>query len=709
MKSKGFNLRIFLFFVLFLCFSCTFPVNSEKVVEEDKKSKELKGSFKLCYSPDRASVEDIADVVISIEDNNGNVIFDSHVLTMYNMNGNFISAGIQLNAGNYKLTKFLLIDNENNILFAAPVEGSPQSAFVDNPLPVEFTISSDQTTTVTPEVVAVEGLTPEDFGYVTFSFEVVTDDIIPNNAVWTVMVHFAVDNDLEYGWEETLGIIGTQLEVLEELKRNDVNNNLNILVLLDASINTADGYVSPYKDGYYWLRGGSIHDDLIVDTGEINSGDVNQEKNFLQWAVTNYPANKYYFSIHNHGGGFDDPSITGVYMSSRLSGDNRGIGYDESHGYDRLTHYELGEATAYFKSIAGKSIDVMYFDACLMGGIELAYQLKDNVDYMVFSEELYPIALWKYDGLSVLNENPGISARDLGIHICDSAYNYFMTGNIPEPLVNSAILALVDSSKVQALYNELDDYALAAINDINTNNNAFVYNDAAYDTDTMWFNNDHGFYYKDIGNYLDQIMLRSGISQEVKNRASDVENALSQCVIHKIITYQRPICGLYIFHNIWNSGREYPISLYRSILSFSSNGWTDYLDKMKECEEEIVNYTVDPDQYEPDDYPNETVITADDPYQIHTFHDINDWDYFKIDLSNVAIGTTVTIETRKNTDYYPGVHLRYYLSHGMTSVEINDEYDDFPDYSWVHEEPGIYYLQINSNTVGDYIIEVKIE
>ncbi|MFB3389823.1 hypothetical protein [Flavobacterium sp. LAR06] len=51
--------------------------------------------------------------------------------------------------------------------------GSPEAKHVERPLPIMISCNKDQVTTVTPEVLSVGDLTPDAFGYFTFSFEVI--------------------------------------------------------------------------------------------------------------------------------------------------------------------------------------------------------------------------------------------------------------------------------------------------------------------------------------------------------------------------------------------------------------------------------------------------------------------------------------------------------------------------------------------------------
>ena len=112
-------------------------------------------------------------VVISVANENGKLILDHERLELYNFSGHWITKEIKLKVGKYEVVKFLVVDEDGNVLLAAPVEGSPLAYLVDNPLPSPFGIKKDQVTRVAPEVLVVNNEPPEAFGYATFSYQVI--------------------------------------------------------------------------------------------------------------------------------------------------------------------------------------------------------------------------------------------------------------------------------------------------------------------------------------------------------------------------------------------------------------------------------------------------------------------------------------------------------------------------------------------------------
>ncbi len=232
------------------------------------------------------------------------------------------------------------------------------------------------------------------------------------DAPWTIMIHFAIDNNIDYEFEKYYGIVTNYINTLQNIKKNDFSNKLNILIMMDGfNANTL------FKDGIYVLKGSSnLNDDLINEITEINSGDLNSTKMFMDFALKKYPAKRYMYSIFNHGGGFDDQNKEGTGYSSgtslldlikdllKLFG---GIGIDETSGNDSLSLFELGKAFEYFNtSSGGDKIDIFFPFACLMGNAELAYEIKSNVNYVLFSEESLPADYWSYEALGeIINDN----------------------------------------------------------------------------------------------------------------------------------------------------------------------------------------------------------------------------------------------------------------------------------------------------------------
>ncbi|MUP37562.1 hypothetical protein [Labilibaculum euxinus] len=160
-----------------LCYSC-----SDSKDEPDLPPEPGKGI--LSISPTESSntkssagtsyeLSDLVTAVITIEQNNVVLeAYNSKEITLEKWGDkSYTIKGIELEEGsNYSITAFKLKNEEDNTTFASPITGSTASAWVNESLPISFTIDTDKTTEVDLQVVTTLGSKPSDFGYHSFTF-----------------------------------------------------------------------------------------------------------------------------------------------------------------------------------------------------------------------------------------------------------------------------------------------------------------------------------------------------------------------------------------------------------------------------------------------------------------------------------------------------------------------------------------------------------
>jgi hypothetical protein len=122
-------------------------------------------------------------IMVSIEDMEGNSIISDSLIPVYAFGTGFTSENVELETGDYNLTKFLVINPSGTVIYAAPIEGSPLAYLVNDPLPLNFSIRADLVTTVAPEVLLVGDQTPGQFGYANFGMQ-----IIKPLGFWTICI-----------------------------------------------------------------------------------------------------------------------------------------------------------------------------------------------------------------------------------------------------------------------------------------------------------------------------------------------------------------------------------------------------------------------------------------------------------------------------------------------------------------------------------------
>jgi len=156
-----------LFLSFFLGLSC----------EEDEnpvKNGKLELTFSVDGSVSGGRVkETVTSLLVSIQDADGNFVHEKRKITLYQFGEEYLSEPIALTTGSYNLVEFVVLDENDDALYATPVEGSPLDYLVDDPLPIGFSITKDATTKVSPQVIKIEGHSSADFGYTTFGLSVV--------------------------------------------------------------------------------------------------------------------------------------------------------------------------------------------------------------------------------------------------------------------------------------------------------------------------------------------------------------------------------------------------------------------------------------------------------------------------------------------------------------------------------------------------------
>jgi hypothetical protein len=138
-----------------------------------KKTGKIEFTFSSTEQVSGGRSKTLQAVLVSISDASGNIVHDRKKIPLIQFGSEYLSEAISLTTGDFQLTEFIVIDENNAAIYATPVEGSPLAHLVNDPLSIDFRVQKDQTTKVTPQVIKVDGNTGPDFGYATFSFDIV--------------------------------------------------------------------------------------------------------------------------------------------------------------------------------------------------------------------------------------------------------------------------------------------------------------------------------------------------------------------------------------------------------------------------------------------------------------------------------------------------------------------------------------------------------
>lgn len=168
-------------------------------------------------------------------------------------------------------------------------------------------------------------------------------------------------------------------------------------------------------------------------------GAQNTLEDYLTWATSTYPADRYMLIFWNHGGG-----------------STSGVCFDETADYDGLTIHEINDALYNFtEANPDFHLDVIGFDACLMATYETAAHMQYYADFMVASEELEPGLGWNYAWLDALGENPALDAQGIGVAIADAYMEACLDEN-PDDYLSMSVLYL---PAMEYLVSTMETYA----------------------------------------------------------------------------------------------------------------------------------------------------------------------------------------------------------------------------------------------------------
>ncbi|ETR67646.1 MAG: hypothetical protein OMM_05032 [Candidatus Magnetoglobus multicellularis str. Araruama] len=224
-------------------------------------------------------------------------------------------------------------------------------------------------------------------------------------AKWTIMIYLDADNNLE----------SDGIDDFLEIATTGSDENINYVVQMDRINDYSDKYGDWTDCKRFHIEKNMVptEQNALESLGEVNMGDPETLSDFIQWAMTSYPAQQYALILWDHGDGWQRKRGKPPAIKS--------ICWDDTNGNeDSISMFDLKRI---LESLPIKPV-LVGFDACLMGMLENAYMLKQaGISVMVGSEETEPAAGWPYDLISKeLASNPGWQATQLGKWIVEQYY-----------------------------------------------------------------------------------------------------------------------------------------------------------------------------------------------------------------------------------------------------------------------------------------------
>ncbi|MCD4784029.1 MAG: hypothetical protein K8T10_09420 [Candidatus Eremiobacteraeota bacterium] len=261
-----------------------------------------------------------------------------------------------------------------------------------------------------------------------------------------------------------------------------------------------------------------IESELVEDRGREKVRDPKTLQRFLEWGMQKYPAKHYMVVLSSHGNGF-----RGVLM------DRDGKLMDVP---------EVREAIEGAEKNTGKKVDVLAMEACQMGQMSVAYEMKDSADYFVASPgKIYDNA---FDYKAILGEidkslkaGKKISPEQMASLLVESTEQFYE--DVPT-------LTAFDLKQMTSIKSSLDKFTKALENTKTSESviERIIYDSPSHDSSVYSKKQKPQREYVDIIGFCNRIIKSDEVKDlSLKSKASNLKKAIDSATIHKKVHYSQ--------------------------------------------------------------------------------------------------------------------------------------------------------------------------
>ena len=268
-------------------------------------------------------------------------------------------------------------------------------------------------------------------------------------------------------WTVCIYVCGTDLETnascatadILEMLAADIPNDVNVLLMTGGTktwnpfeLDKEAVEQGVIKEGAYVTPDSEHTQIYLIDDDKMNlvytyeenldMGDVCTLESFLELALYYAPSEHLMVSMWNHGGG----PMSGMELDENTD--------------NAISVPEYIDFTEALFNARGKKTDILGFDVCLLGNLEVALNVAPYADYMVASAETEPGTGWFYDWMSVFNDAYKENRTAKATEIAERIINTFPMNEENDWSKGTALtLAAYDLSKADELSVAFDGLA----------------------------------------------------------------------------------------------------------------------------------------------------------------------------------------------------------------------------------------------------------
>lgn len=213
---------------------------------------------------------------------------------------------------------------------------------------------------------------------------------------WTILVYLEGRNKLAFS---------TNL-ALNKMEHIGSDSNVNIVAQATVEPTLAERFapgMRPLNTRRYYIRKDDdkvkINSPVVGDSGARLPLSSDTMADFLSWGMEKFPAKHYMVIVKKHG-----------------------LGFAKTDKFVPLSARDLNSALEKAQEKTGKKVDVVSFDSCSMGQMEVAYELSGNAKVMTASQEDILAVDYPYDRIMWgMEQNGGkITPKEAGELVVDA-------------------------------------------------------------------------------------------------------------------------------------------------------------------------------------------------------------------------------------------------------------------------------------------------
>ncbi|MBQ4279591.1 MAG: hypothetical protein IJC16_06535 [Rikenellaceae bacterium] len=253
----------------------------------------------------------------------------------------------------------------------------------------------------------------------------------------TVLIYLAADNNLDSYAKQNIKEMA--------YGSRGIPANCDLVVYVDPAVADPENGFDDSAPRLLHFGYGDSEARVLKIYPEQNSASPEVLASVIDDACSLYPAESYGLILWSHGEGWQ-PKGVAAYQSMVL----RAAGPDDDmppvkwFGMDGTSMMDVGELQ---QAIPDGRFRYIIFDACFMGGVEVAYALRDKAQYIIGSPAEVIATGFPYNGLM-----PALFGKESEREICRRFFDYY---NGRSGSWRTATVGLVRTSELEALAGEV--------------------------------------------------------------------------------------------------------------------------------------------------------------------------------------------------------------------------------------------------------------